>query len=204
DPSWTSSTVSITSQTASTVEDTDAYKDIGGDENFEVLKAPIASQTALAVEDTVAPDEDEDDGTSPITQDGSIASPTAPVFIPESSSADFCRASRSNTNGELTERDLASLRLRVTVGRTAVAIDPLDQVAMHPDCLMAYAQKGFEQVEKWGLYKNGVILVSALFVPGVGVLVGTKPRENEPVDQSPSHRCRALQECGRKISILCP
>ncbi|KAI4271043.1 MAG: hypothetical protein LQ337_006294 [Flavoplaca oasis] len=185
DPSWTSSTESITSQTASTVEDTDAYKDIGEDENFQVSKAPIASQTASAVEDTVAPNEDDDDGTSPITQDDSIASPTAPVFIPESSSADFCRASRSNTNGELTERDLASLRLRPTVGRTTMGIDRLDQVAMHPDCLMAYAKKGFEQVEKGGLYQYGVILISALFVPGVGVLVGSKPRENIPVDPSP-------------------
>ena len=62
-------------------------------------------------------------------------------------------------------------------GTTYTAFDPAKQPRMDECEVKRYAQRGYAQIENLQPSFNGIVLVSALFIPNLGVFVGSKPRE---------------------------
>ncbi|KAL8649528.1 MAG: hypothetical protein Q9210_004347, partial [Variospora velana] len=112
---------------------------------------------------------------SNLTRSGSSPSSSTSSALPTNA----CQA-RNNKRGEqndLTKRNPAQLHMGQwnETRTTFYTFVPLRQETMCEDDIIAYARAGFNQIRdrhNW----NGIIMVSALFVPNIGVLVGSKPR----------------------------
>ena len=87
---------------------------------------------------------------------------------------DNCPIAPVSDSEELTTRTINSFQMQRWRGSTYTAIDAVDASKITDLCLNYYAKKAYQQAAK---SLDSSFLVSALLVPRVGVVIGTKPRE---------------------------
>ena len=112
------------------------------------------------------------------TQDSAAASGLAAAEIPWTFSTKSC--SSSSGSKRLNGRAASDLVMTLSRGNTYSGFVPLTDDYMDISCLGEYAERGYEQVAP---NVGPIVMVAALFIPKVGVVVGSKPREStNPVD----------------------
>ena len=95
---------------------------------------------------------------------------------PLSSSTDVCKLEKAKRGDDLNVRTVNQLHMSRWKGNTYTAFDPVRQPIMNPCVVRRYAERGYVQINNLQPSFRGVVLVSALFIPNLGVFVGSKPR----------------------------
>ncbi|KAL8747664.1 MAG: hypothetical protein Q9184_007571 [Pyrenodesmia sp. 2 TL-2023] len=89
--------------------------------------------------------------------------------------SDACESRRTKRSADLVERNPTQLRMRNWMGTTFHGSVSAKQPRMCEADVRAYAEQGYNQIRHLNGW-NGVVMVSALFVPDIGVFVASKPR----------------------------
>ncbi|KAI4176196.1 MAG: hypothetical protein LQ346_007938 [Caloplaca aetnensis] len=109
------------------------------------------------------------------TLDTSTRSRTSLSSTSSAVPTDACDARRTKRSVDLVGRNPNNLRMSNWSGTTFHGSVTVRQARMCEADVRAYAERGYNQIRNLNGW-NGVVMVSALFVPDVGVFVASKPR----------------------------
>ncbi|KAL9037771.1 MAG: hypothetical protein Q9180_003535 [Flavoplaca navasiana] len=111
---------------------------------------------------------------SPTSLEALTASGVTTAELPDVSLTDTCPITPVSGSEELSTRTIDNFKMQRWKGLTFTAVDEVDASKISDLCLNYYAKKAYQQVKE---IIDPSFLVSALLVPRVGVVIGTKPRE---------------------------
>ncbi len=109
------------------------------------------------------------------TLDTSTRSRTSLSSTSSTAPTDACESRRGKRSADLVERSPNKLRMGNWLGTTFYGSVTVRQARMCEADVRVYAERGYNQTRNLNGW-NGVVMVSALFVPDVGVFVASKPR----------------------------
>ncbi|KAI4266911.1 MAG: hypothetical protein LQ337_008609 [Flavoplaca oasis] len=141
--------------------------DVGGFEEIDGVPDPTLPEAPRA---SIEATSDQ----SPTSLEALTASEVTTAELPDVSLTDTCPIAPVSGSEELTTRTLNTFRMQRWKGLTYTAIDVVDASNINELCLNYYAKKAYQQLKE---VIDPSFLVSALLVPRVGVVIGTKPRE---------------------------
>lgn len=100
----------------------------------------------------------------------------------EDDKKDACEKRDHNRRGRLLRRDLSNLSMQRWKGTTYQGFVEVKVKTMEHCDLVEYAKEGYRQIKDKSNF-NGIVVVSALFVPDIGVFVASKPRAARPWEE---------------------
>ncbi|KAL8978750.1 MAG: hypothetical protein Q9205_005745 [Flavoplaca limonia] len=109
------------------------------------------------------------------------ATPTATAAASEISSTGSCPIISGTGIKSLTLRTVSTFQMnKMGMGRTYYGFDKYDSASLVDDnCLNMYAQRAYEIVYNLA---GPVNMVSAMYIPGTGVIIGSKPHGDSEMD----------------------
>ncbi|KAL9626388.1 MAG: hypothetical protein Q9204_007346 [Flavoplaca sp. TL-2023a] len=176
-------TVAASAESTASTGPSDVYlESIGETADIPIQTSSSGDPTTTEISDinVELPQESSDISIPPMLE-ATTATPTATAAASEISSTGSCPIISGTESKSLTLRTVSTFRMnKMKMGRTYFGFDRYDPASPVDDnCLNMYAQRAYEIVYNLA---GPVNMVSAMYIPGTGVIIGSKPHGDSEMD----------------------
>ncbi|KAL8884480.1 MAG: hypothetical protein Q9215_007483 [Flavoplaca cf. flavocitrina] len=176
-------TVAASAESTASTGPSDVYlESIGETADIPIQTSSSGDATTTETSDinVELPQESSDISIPPLLE-ATTATPTATAAASEISSTGSCPIISGTGIKSLTLRTVSTFQMnKMGMGRTYYGFDKYDSASLVDDnCLNMYAQRAYEIVYNLA---GPVNMVSAMYIPGTGVIIGSKPHGDSEMD----------------------
>ncbi|KAL9039330.1 MAG: hypothetical protein Q9180_002593 [Flavoplaca navasiana] len=175
-------TVAASAESTASTGPSDVYLESIGetaDIPIQTSSSGDATTTETSDIDVELPQESSDISIPPLLE-ATTATPTATAAASEISATGSCPIISGTESKSLTLRTVSTFEMKKMMGRTYYGYDKYDPASPVDDnCLNMYAKRAYEIVSNLA---GPVNMVSAMYIPGTGVVIGSKPHGDSDMD----------------------